>query len=127
MSDYERTPDESTMPLFAIAQAAVQTKAPLIARVSDPNTSHQGAAHITSKREAGARMMLKAISELQKPEIGVTANEAAKRCKEMGGDDKEESYRKRIGDLKTDGKIRYVCDRPCSTSNRRASAYEVLK
>ena len=128
MNRYQENLGSTGMPLFDnIVASAVKTEAPQvpIARASDPSTSHEGAAHIESKRKMCANKMFDAICKIDQGD-GVTAREAASWCLGLFDGDFE-SYRKRIGTLKAAGRIVFVHTRPCKTNGRTASTYRAVK
>lgn len=100
MSDYGTT---DHMPLFDVP-----------ARASDPQTSHDGAKSIASKRQLLRSKFVARVREIGMP---CTANEVAR------GD---ESLRKRAGELVDDGLLAVTGTRKCSVTGKSASTYWIV-
>ena len=88
---------------------------PKRARRTDPPTSHQAATEFATKADCHKAAMLMAIRAKPK-----TAREAARECVTAYGGDFE-SYRKRSGELKREGRV-FVSNpsRRCKDSGRSA-------
>ena len=92
-----------------------------IARNSDPKTSHEAAAELPRGKYKAL-----ALEQLQCSDEPLTAAEVGMRCMRAHGGISE-SYRKRLGELVSDGWARTCDARICSVSKKNATTYEEIK
>lgn len=94
---------------------------PPLARSTDPVTSQLGSTHIAPTLGDKQAAMLREFTR-----CASTANEAAAKCVQYRGG-KQESYRKRAGELEALRLIRVAYVRKCGDTKRNAQVYEVVK
>lgn len=92
------------------------------ARRTDPDTSHEGAAHIAPTVGHLRDLMLCAFEV--RP---MTANEAVQYVIGNLGGDNSESLRKRVHELERDRRIWSYRKRECLVTGRRCKVYEVRR